>query len=301
MGKTKKWLMTAAVMVVLGLILFAAVMTAYQWDFTKLSTVTYETNTYEISEEFHSISVNTDTADLVFAASPDERCSVVCYEAEKAGHSAEVRDGTLTIAVVDKREWYDYIGISIGAPKITVYLPEREYASVCIQESTGDVEIPKDFKFESMDISVSTGDICVKGVTAGMLDLSVSTGKVTVVGVSCEGDVTIDVSTGKAEVTDVRCKNLISAGSTGDIVLENVIASEKISVVRTTGDVLLDGCDGAELFLKSSTGDIEGTLLTEKVFLAESSTGSIDVPDTFTGGKCEISADTGDIHIRIIP
>ena len=60
---------------------------------------------------------------------------------------------------------------------------------------------------------------------------------------------------------------MVSAGSTGDIVLENVIASEKISVVRTTGDVLLNGCDGAELLLKSSTGDIEGTLLTEKALI----------------------------------
>lgn len=301
MGKTKKWLVTAAVMVVLGLLLFSAVMTAYKWDFTKLDTVKYETNTYEISEEFHSISVNTDTADLVFAVSPDGTCGVVCYEAQKSRHLVQVRDDTLTITVADEREWYDHIGISIGSPRITVYLPEKEYASARVNGSTGDVEIPKDFKFESMDISVSTGDICVKGVTAGMLDLSVSTGKVTVVGVSCEGDVTIDVSTGKAEVTDVRCKNLISAGNTGDIVLENVIASEKISVVRTTGDVLLDGCDGAELFLKSSTGAIEGTLLTGKVFLAESSTGSIDVPDTITGGKCEISTGTGDINIRIIP
>lgn len=200
MRKTAKiWLVIAASLVFVGLIMFAAVMSEYKWDFSKLSTGKYETNTYEISEEFSNLSMNTDTADIIFALSDDGKCRVECYEEEKAKHSVAVQENTLVIKMIDEKSWYDYIGINFGSPKITVYLPKAEYTSLFINGSTGDIEIPKNFKFEGVDISLSTGDvnffasaskliiiktstgnICVENTSAGTLDLSASTGRITV-------------------------------------------------------------------------------------------------------------------------
>ena len=116
---------------------------------------------------------------------------------------------------------------------------------------------------------------------------------------TCGGDVTVGVSTGEAELTDVSCRNVISTGTTGDISLHNVIASEKISVERSTGQVKFGGCDAGELYIKTSTGDVTGSLLTGKVFVTDTRTGSVDVPGTASGGRCEIRTVTGDIRIRI--
>ena len=55
----------------------------------------------------------------------------------------------------------------------------------------------------------------------------------------------------------------------------------------------------AELFVETDTGDVRGSLLTEKTFIVQTDTGSVDVPETTTGGKCEITTDTGDIEIEI--
>ena len=160
MRKTAKiWLVIAASLVFVGLIMFAAVMSEYKWDFSKLSTGKYETNTYEISEEFSNLSMNTDTADIIFALSDDGKCRVECYEEEKAKHSVAVQENTLVMKMIDEKSWYDYIGINFGSPKITVYLPKAEYTSLFINGSTGDIEIPKNFKFEGVDISLSTGDV----------------------------------------------------------------------------------------------------------------------------------------------
>ena len=63
------------VAVLIGCIIFAGVMTMLRWDFSKLSTVKYETNSHEISETFHAISIKTDTADIIFALSDDGRSS----------------------------------------------------------------------------------------------------------------------------------------------------------------------------------------------------------------------------------
>jgi len=289
-----------------------------KWDFTKLSTVKYETNNYEITENFNNISIITDTADVVFVPSENQKASVVCREQKNMKHSVTVQNGKLVIEVVDTRKWYEYIGINLGTLKITVYIPQDEYGALFVKSSTGNVEIPTEFKFENIDISestgnvtnyasaskniiikTSTGNIRVENVSAGTLDLSVSTGGITVSNVTCEGNVKTNVSTGKTNLTNIECKNVVSNGNTGAISLKNVIAAEKFAIERSTGDVKFNGCDAAEIFVKTDTGDVTGSLLSNKVFVVETDTGSADVPKTTTGGKCEITTSTGDINISI--
>ena len=296
---TKVWLLIAAVLVLAGGMLFACVMSELNWDFTRLSTVKYETKTYEISEVFDSITMDTSTADVVFALSDDGKCKIVCHEEEKAKHSVTVEDGVLTVEVVDHRTFLDHIGINFGSPRITVYLPKTEYETLLIHGATGDVKLSEGFTFRDISVSLSTGDICVEGVSAGELVLSVTTGQVDVSGVSCQGDICVEVSTGKVHLADILCKNVITGTDTGDISLVDVIAAEKLSISTATGDVRFDSSDAAEVFVRTDTGDVTGTLLTDKVFLAETDTGSVDVPKTATGGRCQIVTDTGDIKITV--
>lgn len=320
--RTKVWLIIAASLVLIGCILFAGVMTTLKWDFMELATVKYETNAYEISEAFDNISMNTDTADIAFVLSDDGNCRVECYEEANAKHHVTVEDGTLTLELIDERSVYDfigYIGLNFGSPKITVYLPKTECTKLLINGDTSDVEIPNDFMFKDVDISLSTGDvdfcasaceiikvktntgdICIENISAGSLDLSVSTGKVTVSDMSCEGDVNIKVSTGKTELNNIRCKNVISDGDTGKMLLKNVVAEGKFSVKRSTGDITLENCDASEIFIETDTGNVSGTLLSEKVFFVETDTGRINVPKTTSGGRCEISTDTGDIKLDVL-
>ena len=50
--KTKIWLIAAAFLVVLGVVLFAAGMAAQNWDYGALETGKYRTETYEIHGTF---------------------------------------------------------------------------------------------------------------------------------------------------------------------------------------------------------------------------------------------------------
>ncbi len=312
------WLIVAAALVFLSMIFFVITMSVNDWDFTKLSTFNYETNEHEIRDSFVNISVKTDTADIQFIPYDGGNCKVVCCENSKTKHDVYVKEGTLTVQVTDDRKWYDYIGIQWGKSKITVYLPETVYASLYIKESTGNIDIPQTFSFDSIDIATSTGDvknaasasgdvkiststgnIHLNNITAGSLTLSVTTGNVTASDIACVGDLSIRVSTGKTNLANVSCANLLSTGSTGDIILKNVVASEKLSVERSTGDVKFDSSDASELFVETDTGDVTGTLLSDKVFIVQTDTGKIDVPKTITGGRCEVTTDTGDIKIGI--
>ena len=317
---SKIWLITAAVLILAGLAVFAGTMATQNWDLNKLSNIKYETNSFEISDEFDNLIIEAETDDIIFKLSNDDKCKVVCYEQEKVKHSAGVNSKTLEIKVTDKREWYDYIGMfSFDCPKTTVYLPRNHYSSLSISTDTGNIDIPKDFTFNSIEITgstgdvncyasskettkikLSTGDITLSDVLSGEINLAVSTGKISIKSATCEGNISVGVSTGKLLISDTKCKDLNSKGSTGNIVLNNVIASQSVSLQRSTGDVTLNECDSKELFIKTSTGDVRGTLLSEKVFITDTSTGEISVPKTLNGGKCEITTSTGDIKINII-
>ena len=312
------WLIVAASLVLIGCVILVGVMTNLEWDFMKLSTNKYETNDHEINEEFLSVLIDTNTADIKLLPSEDSKCRVECYEQKNLTHSVSVNDGELLIKVEDTRAWYEHIGINFGEPKITVYLPKTEYSSLTVKGSTGDVDIPNNFKFGRIDISVSTGDVTsyasadedikiktttgkifVEDVSADRLDLSVSTGTVTVSETSVEGDISVEVSTGKTKLTNVTCKDLFSDGDTGDIDMVNLIAEGTLSVERSTGDVKFDGCDASEIFVETDTGDVKGSFLSEKLFITETDTGRVEVPHSVEGGRCEISTDTGDIKISI--
>ena len=312
------WLIAAAFLVVIGSLLFAAVMTANHWDFAALGRSKFEIRTVDITEEFQLVSIQTDTDDIFFRLSDDGKCSVVFDEHVNERHTASVQNGTLSIGVTDTGKWYEHISVLIASPKMTVYLPAAEYDSLSVKGSTGDIVLPRELSFGSMDISVSTGDVSssasasgliriksgtgdirLENLSAGELDLTVSTGKVDVRSATCGGNFGVSVSTGKTLLTDVTCGSLVSDGSTGDITLRDVIAAEKISVERSTGDVSFERNDAAELFIKTGSGDVTGSLLSEKVFIAQSNTGRVKVPETTIGGKCEIRTNTGKISIDI--
>ena len=49
-----------------------------------------------------------------------------------------------------------------------------------------------------------------------------------------------------------------------------------------------DGSDAAEIFVKTTTGNVTFSLLIDKVFITKTDTGNINVPKIADGGKCEI-------------
>lgn len=311
-------LIIASVFVIVGAVIFVGVMMVLNWDFSRLSTVKFRTKSHVVNSEFVNISVSADTADIVLLPSEDGVCRVVCHEEEKQKHTVSVDGETLTVRQTNTKKWYEYIGISWGTAKITVYLPETEYGSLTIKGSTGDVEIPKEFTFESVDILSSTGDVsCVASVsqsakitltTGGIsladmsalsIDLSVSSGSVTADSVNCVGEFSIGVSTGRTELLSVKCGSLVSSGSTGNILLKNTVADGSISVKRSTGNVCFEDSDASEIYVNTSTGNVKGSLLSDKVYITETDTGKVKVPRSVVGGRCEISTSTGDIILTV--
>ena len=317
--RTKRQLLLALFLVLGGVILFGGLMTMLNWDFTKLSTSRYETNCYEIPEDYQSISVLTKNANVVLLPAEDGKCRIVCREQKTLRHSVEVRDGALTVEVTDTRKWYDYISLfSFESPCITLYLPQEAYGALTVKASTGNVNLPAAFQFDTMEITTSTGDVtaeasvtgaltvkvstgnvAVRGVQAGSISLSASTGDITVSDTVCAGEVCLRVSTGDTVLSRLTCASLVSMGRTGDLTLRDTQVSGLCSIERSTGDVRFDKCDALELRVSTNTGDVTGSLLSQMLFDAQSRTGKVTVPSPSGSRPCLIRTGTGTIHLTV--
>ncbi len=296
--RVRIWLMIAAALLLLGAMAFAGAMTILGWDFSTITTIRYQSKLHNITENFQNISIECDTANVIFLPSKNQECQVGCYEQKNATHTVTVNGDDLIIKIEDKRKWYEHIGIFIDRPIVALYLPESTYGALKINSDTGDVTISKNFTFQSIDISKDTGDITNLASATDEVKLKTSTGDISLKSITAKS-LDLTVSTGDISVFDVKCQTLLSKGNTGDISLQNVIAEGKFSIERSTGDVKFKKCDAPEIFVTTDTGDVTGSLQSEKIFFAQSDTGRIDVPKTIHGGRCEIISDTGNIKINI--
>ena len=278
MSSVKKgWLIAAAVLVVGGLLMVGGAVYFCDLDFHQFNTLKYEMHSTDIDPEFEQIDIDTSVAAVSIEPSTDGNCRMDCYEPSKMKHSAQVENGVLKIREVQK--WEGGFGIDMEEPTLTLYLPKDQYAALKLMVDTGDIRVPKIFTFDRVQIGSDTGDVDFQAGVTGQAQFKTDTGTVKAVGVSCG--------------------NFTAESDTGEILLENVIASGTLDVTSQTGDVRLKECDGAEIYITTDTGDVKGTILTEKVFLTETDTGEVNVPKSLTGGRCEITTQTGDIDIMI--
>ncbi len=292
----KTWIIIAASLIILGTIIFGSIMTMLKWDFSKLSTEKYQSISHKTTDDFDSISINSSTAKITFVLSDEYK--VDCFESEKMPHAVYVQNGTLTITEKNNKKWYDYIGISFKTPKITVCLTKTQFNNLIIKNSTGDITVAKEFSFKNADVSLSTGDVNYFANTSDEVKIDVTTGDINVKDISA-GNINLSNTTGKCELSDITCKQLSSRGTTGSISLSNVIAEQSMNIKRSTGRVLFEKSDAGEIFVKTTTGSVKGSLLSEKIFITKATTGEISVPQTTAGGKCQINTTTGDIKITV--
>lgn len=293
--------------------------------------------TIEIGEDFNNIQIFTDTTDVVFSVSEDGGCHILCRENEQQPHTAKVENGTLILRQENYRKWYHYIGFHFETPGVEIQLPKAAFEELTINGSTGDVKIPGDLSFvnaqihattgmvdvyaqveKNLTVAVNTGNVFVFGIRCENMDLKASTGTIRVRDINCAnlttktstgdqrwenvqaaGAVSVTCSTGDLYMTHVNCQNLSAESDTGKKSLEDVVAKGDVWLEASTGDIHLANFDGGIIKITTSTGDVTGTILSEKIFFTETDTGRVEVPRYTSGGSCEITTDTGDIILQL--
>lgn len=359
MKKAKKIAIIVAVsMIAVGFVSIVGSLAFVQFDATKLNTMEWETKTYAVEDSFTNISIQGGDATVSLVSATDGNCKVVCTENDAIYDKIEVVDNTLTIERVDESEWYHNIGVYFDEIEITVYLPEKEYETLFIDNSSGRIDVQGDFTFAEAEVTnssgkinftadvngalkventsggiyvgdnsvesllvegtsgsievisvVATNDVAINGSSGGIgvskvecanLSATNSSGSLRLSEIVANNDVNVEGTSGGVHIDDVECANLTGSNSSGRITCTEVIATGDINLKNSSGGIALEACDAANLKLEATSGSIKGTLLSEKIFQADATSGSVDVPKTTSGGVCEVTTTSGSISLSLV-
>ena len=313
-------LLIAGILLAVGLILGVIGLAFHGFNFKEISMMKSIENSYVVSESFSHIAIESSIGNVEILPATDGVCRVDCKEKEQLYFTVNVANDTLCITLIKNAKWYHFIGVNGAHTSATVYLPEGVYASLDIKNTTGNVTISTKSTFDNVTMKSSTGSTTIENVTVnnalslesstgsrhlinvnvgGNLTMQTTTGSLSLKDVNVGGTVKIKKSTGGTNMNSVTCESLHLTYASGGATLANVVASGHMEIEGSTGSLRFECADAASIKIKTSTGSIKGTLRTEKIFLASSSSGSINVPHSTSGGVCEIQTSTGSIHLEL--
>lgn len=341
MSNSKKIiLIVAVVMLVVGILISVAAIALVGFQFTRFNTEEYEEKIFTVEEEFSSLAVREPSKDVRILPWSENYTKVICYEAKKVTHRVEVEEDTLKVTCDDRRSWFDCFGVWVNMDLETkIFLPEKQYRSLVVESSSGDLVVKDGLSFESAELRSSSGDIVFGSDVTGRLFCKSSSGELTLTGTtfgeleaksssgdiemrsltggsvkaSCSsGDISVEglrvgdtdfhSNSGTIHLSDSKTGALRLATSSGDIRLSDTVAEGAANWESASGDIRFTASDAPSLSIRTASGNVRGEFLTPKLITAHTSSGDIRIPDPDReGGACDIRTASGDITIKIVP
>ena len=292
------------------------------FDVSRLNTMKFENNTYQVEESFSHIRIEGAECDVRLLPSRNGACTVVCSEGKNISHTVTVDGDTLKITRTDSRKWYERMGIYWGDEmSVTVYLPGRTYGDLFLKNLSGDITVPGDFTFSraevhstsgeiayaavterSLTLKTTSGDLTVRDLTAGALEIRATSGEVTIHSAVVSGDVVVETVSGEIELEGVNAQAMSIQSTSGDVELADTVAAGRMEIKTVSGEIELERSDAESLWIKSTSGDVSGTVLSEKRFTTHTTSGSVNVPNIASpaAGTCEITTTSGNIRLNYV-
>ncbi len=302
MKKSKKILITVAVILVaVGMICGFCGIYSLGFNFNEISTSDFVTHTYTVEDDFTNIIIEDAASNINFYKSNDDKCRVLCDEREKVTHTVVSENNTLTVRVKDERNWFERINIGffVADMRVSVYLPKNKYDSLNAASMSGDIDVANEFTFDNAKVGSISGDVSVKADVKQELNISSTSGDVIINNISATECINASSVSGEIDLSNVKGKEIFANTISGGVMLADTVASQKLKANSTSGEIDLKRCDAKNIVLDTVSGEISGTLLSNKQFITETTSGTVNVPQSVSNEECRITTVSGDIYIEI--
>lgn len=171
-----------------------------------------------------------------------------------------------------------------------------------LKKNTVKVILPADFN-GNLTLKTTTGELKadLNSLDVKNLTISVTTGKIYISSASVSGDIRINATTGNINVENTKAEgNFHGELTTGKCDYE--IDCKNIELTSTTGKITFEIKNADEINLKSTTGDIDGTIYGDQGDFSidyHTTTGTSNLPRTKDGKKkLYAHTTTGDIDVQ---
>ena len=300
--KMKRWKKALIVMGIVflaaAIVLFVCGMTAADWDFKKLSTVSYTQKEYalEEGEQVTSLTVRYENArvEVVYSETSAAHISYPVRTDSRGEEIAKItltyENGALTLAEsLDGK--YEIFNWNLSSPAVTITLPAGTQCALDIQTDNGDITIAGEAQIAAPSVKLATDTGNIYAQPNG--------------GMNVAGNAEFYGDTGNVRVKNISAANLTAQTDTGDIFMENAAAAQALTATADTGDVRLYGAVKAAVFTaETETGDIrieEGCVLDASELAMTSDVGDIRVRGALAGSRTDytffITTDVGSSNV----
>ena len=313
-------LIVALCLFVSGVIICGGVLTmsdAFGSGFENKGNVSYAERTETITEKFVNVDVDAVSGSVELFPSSADECKVECSESEGFYFDIRTEGDTLKVKRVDTGKWFRFFDFS--KEYVKVYLPQGTYEDISLGTISGKVVVNDGLSCNNLwaksnsgsvrvyslnaagtvKLYTTSGSVAGDTIKANELTASSASGKATIGNVEVAGAMEVGCTSGKIEVSNADCNSFNAKNNSGSITLSDVISATTLRAKNTSGKIEVLGCDGQNLDLSSVSGSIRGTILTDKVFVADSTSGRVRVSDTTQGGVCKAHTVSGSIDLEV--
>ena len=275
----KSFLITAAVLVLAGSLIFLAALSRVGFDVKKLGGKEYKTEEISLTESFTSIKTDLMDCSLILSDDPFEQTRAVVTCSEDSPVTLTVENGVLTVTQKDTRPWYRRVGFfEFGGASVELYLPGTLIPDLHAETMSGDFRVRSPIGFGSAEVKTVSGDIDWSGAGADKLEVRTSSGDISLDRASVPRGITVDTTSGDVSLSDCGTESTLFVHTTsGDIQFKNVTAAETMTAETVSGQLKTEGADVGFAGLKTTSGDLLLGDLTVK-------------------GECRIKTTSGDVH-----
>ena len=228
-----------------------------------------------VTQPFTDVVIEETAGDIQLRSTPQNNATVTGPRTGSVVYEVEVTNGVLVIRPTRSVELFSFY--EENTP-LTVSLPQAVYHSITVTTESGDICCSGEWQVRQAKLSAESGEISLINGQYGQLTLSTESG---------------DIS-----LYDLHCEDITATAESGDIEAENVLAKNAVTAATESGDMEWENCDAEKLTLTAESGDISGHLLTDKIFQANSESGSVHVPEADKGSVCRIHTGSGNIDFQ---
>ena len=302
MKMTKKWLMIAAALLLVGLTLVLSVLAFYWGDWTAFNTVEpmEPVNQSIAGGEVTKLQVELDSEDVRLVHTEGDSFHVQWYEGSSPRCQLELgEDGTLKIEQTSFSGPLVQIDFSSVSRALLIEVPASFAGTTELTNAAGDIairdlDLPGDLHCNSTSGSVDLRDVRV----AGDLEAETVSGEIQALGASASGTMTMISTAGDQQITRLQAQNLYLHSASGQMALGQIQISDNLTIETTSGDITWQDLDAEQIQISTTSGEVEGVLSGRYQVAAESVYGEIDVTDAAMGSRlASIQTVSGDITI----
>lgn len=252
---------------------------------------------YETAEPFTGLKVSAGPCDVRLFSAKDGKVRIVHrQDQEEARCRVAVEKGILCI---ERQSPVKRPAVVRHTPALEMYLPQTRYDSLEVYTASGDVDLPSDFAFGTLNVTTVSGDVHIFSGIEGDAALKTVSGDMEARNLQVQGTFRLKTASG-----DIEAKNLQVQGAfrletaSGDIRFETVDVGETLFCKSSSGDVTLLKLRTMDLTASVSSGDVHLDTVSVKGKLALSNaSGNMDL-EACLAGSMKLHTASGDVELE---